>query len=62
MFEKWAEKMQNIANGSNDTIDPSRFGDPVAKETAWNSAKTGGPSGDKLIEVTLPVDWNIARP
>jgi hypothetical protein len=37
--------------GDHITFDPSRFGDPTAMQTGWTPAR-GGPSPDKLIQVS----------
>lgn len=41
MFEKLLEKMKSMA-GARASFDPSSFDDPVAMQTAWTPAKSGG--------------------
>lgn len=41
MFDKFIAKLKSLA-GARAVFDPSRFGDPVATQTAWTPAKGGG--------------------
>lgn len=53
MLKKLIQTLQSITAGSHSTFDPSVLGDPIAMQTGWTPAKSGGASfrTHKLIEV-----------
>jgi len=52
MFKKLIQKIRDIADGRK-TFDPSLFGDPIAMQTDWTPANSGGANfrTHKLVNV-----------
>ena len=44
MFEKLVQKLKKMMPSDRPQVDPAQFGDPVALQTQWTPAKSGGAS------------------